>query len=62
MSDIPRKLAQGQDLSAKVTRLLQRRLKVAQERFLSRVEAAQVKKIDLPVAKARREQGARALG
>ena len=39
MSDIPRKLAQGQELSTKVARLLQRRLKTAQERFNSRIEA-----------------------
>ena len=40
MNDIPRKLAQGQALSVKATRLLQRRLKIAQERFTARVEAA----------------------
>jgi pimeloyl-ACP methyl ester carboxylesterase len=40
MNDIPHKLAQGQALSVKATRLLQRRLKIAQERFTARVEAA----------------------
>jgi pimeloyl-ACP methyl ester carboxylesterase len=40
MSDIPRKLAQGQDLSTKVARLLQRRLKLAQDRFATRVGEA----------------------
>ncbi|HSC93779.1 MAG TPA: DUF3141 domain-containing protein [Burkholderiales bacterium] len=49
MSDIPRKLAQGQELSSKVARLLQRRMKLAQERFVSRVEAAS-KPQSLPVA------------
>jgi pimeloyl-ACP methyl ester carboxylesterase len=40
MNDIPRKLAQSQDLSTKVALLLQRRLKLAQERFTARIEAA----------------------
>jgi pimeloyl-ACP methyl ester carboxylesterase len=40
MNDIPRKLAQGQELSTKVAQLLQRRLKVAQERFAESVAAA----------------------
>ena len=40
MNDIPRKLAQGQELSVKTARLLQRRLKIAQERFTARAEAA----------------------
>jgi pimeloyl-ACP methyl ester carboxylesterase len=40
MSDIPGKLAQGQDLSTKVARLLQRRLKLAQDRYATRVNEA----------------------
>jgi pimeloyl-ACP methyl ester carboxylesterase len=40
MNDIPRKLAKSQELSTKVTQLLQRRLKVAQQRFTESVEAA----------------------
>jgi pimeloyl-ACP methyl ester carboxylesterase len=40
MSDTPGKLAQGQDLSTKVARLLQRRLKLAQDRYATRVNEA----------------------
>jgi pimeloyl-ACP methyl ester carboxylesterase len=40
MNDIPRKLAQSQELSTKVVRLLQRRSKIAQERFTERVAPA----------------------
>jgi pimeloyl-ACP methyl ester carboxylesterase len=39
MNDIPRKLAQSQEISTKVARLLQRRLKLAQERFTERIGA-----------------------
>src|SRR5512134_2816771 len=49
MSDTPRKLAQSQELSTKVARLLQRRLKLAQERFVARVgDAAQP--AEMPIA------------
>ncbi|MGH8621567.1 MAG: hypothetical protein ACRET3_05455 [Burkholderiales bacterium] len=40
MNDTARKLAQSQELSTKVAQLLQRRLKLAQERYTERVEAA----------------------
>jgi hypothetical protein len=40
VNEIPRKLAQSQESSTKVAPLLQRRLKLAQERFAARIQAA----------------------